>query len=153
MQLAVVEFARNVCGFKGANSAEINPKTRYPVIDLMEEQKKKLKEKEYGGTMRLGAWECKIISKTASFRAYKRHLVFERHRHRYELNNAFGDDLERNGMVIAGVNPRSNLVEIVEMPKHPFFVGTQFHPEFKSRPLRSHPLFREFIKSSLRLRN
>jgi len=151
MQLAVVEFSRNVCGLKEAHSAEINPKTKYPVIDLMEEQKKKLKEKKYGGTMRLGAFECKIAPKTISFNAYKSNVVKERHRHRFEVNNAFKSDLERNGMIIAGTNPELNLVEIIELPqeKHPFFVGTQFHPEFKSRPLQPHPLFKEFIRKSL----
>ncbi|MGB4253630.1 MAG: CTP synthase [Minisyncoccales bacterium] len=151
MQLAVVEFSRNVCGLKGAHSVEIDPKTKYPVIDLMEEQKKKLKEKKYGGTMRLGAFDCKIAPKTISFNAYKSNLIRERHRHRFEVNDAFKNDLERNGMIIAGINPELNLVEIIELPeeKHPFFVGTQFHPEFKSRPLQPHPLFKEFIRKSL----
>jgi len=151
MQLAVVEFSRNVCGLKNAHSTEMNPKTKYPVIDLMEDQKNKLKEKKYGGTMRLGAWNCKIFPNTISFRAYKSNFVSERHRHRFEVNNAFKSNLEQNGMVIAGVNPELNLIEIIELPqeKHPFFVGTQFHPEFKSRPLRPHPLFREFIKKSI----
>jgi len=151
MQLAVVEFSRNVCGLKGAHSVEIDPKTKYPVIDLMEEQKKKLKEKKYGGTMRLGAFDCKITPKTISFNAYKSNLIRERHRHRFEVNDAFKNDLERNGMIIAGINPELNLVEIIELPeeKHPFFVGTQFHPEFKSRPLQPHPLFKEFIRKSL----
>ena len=151
MQLAVVEFARNVCGLKEAHSVEINPKTKYPVIDLMEDQKKKLKLKNYGGTMRLGAFNCKITPKTISFGAYKHSLISERHRHRFEVNNAFRSDLEQNGMVVAGVNPELNLVEIIELSKkeHPFFVGVQFHPEFKSRPLKPHPLFREFIKTAL----
>ncbi len=153
MQLAVVEFARNVCKIKSANSREINPKTKYPVIDVMPEQKIFLKEKKMGATMRLGAYECKISPKTISFRAYRYNLVSERHRHRYELNNAFREVLERRGMIMAGINPEKDLVEIIELKNHPFFLATQFHPEFESRPLRPHPLFREFIKSSLRLRN
>lgn len=151
MQLAVVEFARNICKLNGANSTEINPKTKYPVIDLMEDQKKKLKAKNYGGTMRLGAFNCKIAPNTISFEAYKKSLVSERHRHRFEVNNAFKSNLEQNGMVMAGVNPELNLIEIIELSKkeHPFFVGVQFHPEFKSRPLKPHPLFREFIKNAV----
>ena len=151
MQLAVIEFARNICGFKKADSTEFDPKTKFPVIDLMEEQKKNIKEKRYGGTMRLGAYRCVIKPNTISFQAYKTPEVFERHRHRYELNNRFRKDLEEKGMIIAGVNPEMDLVEIIELPlsQHPFFVGTQFHPEFKSRPLRAHPLFKEFIRKSL----
>ena len=149
MQLATIEFARNAANLKNANSTEINPSTKHPVIDLMEEQKKKLKEKKYGGTMRLGAWECKIFPKTTSFQAYKRRLISERHRHRYELNNAYKAKLEKKGMVIAGTNPKIDLVEIIELKNHPFFVGTQFHPEFKSRPLNPHPLFKEFVKSCI----
>jgi len=151
MQLAVIEFARNICGLKKADSTEFDPKTKFPVIDLMEEQKKNIKEKRYGGTMRLGAYRCVIKPNTISFQAYKTPEVFERHRHRYELNNRFRKDLEEKGMIIAGVNPEMDLVEIIELPlsQHPFFVGTQFHPEFKSRPLRAHPLFKEFIRKSL----
>lgn len=151
MQFMVVEFARNVVGLKEANSTEINPMTKYPVIDLMEEQKKKLREKKYGGTMRLGAYLCNLKANTTAFKAYKKAEVYERHRHRYELNNNFRKILEEKGLIMAGINPELNLVEIVELPKskHPFFVGTQFHPEFKSRPLKPHPLFREFIRHSL----
>ena len=151
MQLAVIEFARNICGLKKADSTEFDPKTKFPVIDLMEEQKKNIKERRYGGTMRLGAYRCVIKPKTISFQAYKTPEVFERHRHRYELNNRFRKDLEEKGMIIAGVNPEMDLAEIIELPlsQHPFFVGTQFHPEFKSRPLRAHPLFKEFIRKSL----
>lgn len=150
MQLAVVEFARHVCGFKNANSTEINPKTKYPVIDLMEEQKKLLSQKAYGGTMRLGAYSCQLSPKTISFKAYKKHLISERHRHRYELNNNYKEKLEQKGLVIAGINPESSLVEIIEIKNHPFFVASQFHPEFKSRPLSPHPLFREFIRACLK---
>jgi len=149
MQLAVVEFARNVCGMKGAHTTEINSRTKYPVIDLMTEQKDKLRNKDYGGTMRLGAYQCKLIKNTRSQRAYKCSEAWERHRHRYELNNDFRKELGKRGLVIAGVNPEQDLVEIIELKNHPFFVATQFHPEFKSRPLKPHPLFREFIRSSL----
>ncbi|RLJ05354.1 MAG: CTP synthase, partial [Candidatus Aenigmatarchaeota archaeon] len=152
MQLAVIEFARNVASFKDANSTEINPKTKYPVIDLMEEQKEKLKEKKYGGTMRLGAYKCRLQQKTHAYKAYNNSLIFERHRHRYEFNNKYKNDLENKGMVFSGINPEMDLVEIIELKKsnHPFFVATQFHPEFKSRPLKPHPLFRDFIKSAIK---
>ena len=152
MQLAVIEFARNVASFKDANSTEINPKTKYPVIDLMEEQKEKLKEKKYGGTMRLGAYKCRLQQGTRAYKAYNNSLIFERHRHRYEFNNKYKNDLENKGMVFSGINPEMDLVEIIELKKsnHPFFVATQFHPEFKSRPLKPHPLFRDFIKSAIK---
>ena len=150
MQLAVIEFARNVCKLKEAHSAEFSSGTSQPVIDVMPEQDALLKEKKYGGTMRLGEYICKIKPKTISFKAYGVPTVSERHRHRYELNNEFKEILENKGMVMAGVNPERDLVEIVELPKHPFFVATQFHPEFKSRPLRPHPLFREFVKACLK---
>jgi CTP synthase len=150
MQLAVVEFARNVCQLKEAHTTEINPETKYPVIDLMPEQKIHLQDKRYGGSMRLGAYRCRLIKNTRTRQAYKCQEVFERHRHRYELNNDFRDILEKRGLVIAGINPEKNLVEIIELKNHPFFVATQFHPEFKSRPLRPHPLFREFIKAAMK---
>ena len=149
MQLAVIEFARNVCGLKDANSSEFSPNCKASVIDVMPEQKALLHEKKYGATMRLGAYSCQIRPNTASFRAYKSLFTSERHRHRYELNNAFRDVLEKRGMKMAGINPERNLVEIIEIPNHPFFVGTQFHPEFKSKPLKPHPLFREFVKASV----
>jgi len=162
MQLAVVEFARNVCGLKEANSTEFSSNCKYPVIDLMPEQRAILKEEKYGGTMRLGAYKCKIKPKTISFRAYRLALLrspkgevgcletSERHRHRYELNNEFREVLERKGMIMAGINPERDLVEIIELKNHPFFIGTQFHPEYKSRPLRPHPLFREFIRTAIK---
>ena len=172
MQLAVIEFARNVCGLKKANSTEFAPPTKTGlvdnVIDVLPEQKALLHEKRYGGTMRLGAYLCEIKPKTLSFRAYspvkaasktgKPFYTSERHRHRYELNNDFREALEQKGMVMAGINPERNLVEIIELKNgstgsphgHPFFVGTQFHPEYKSRPLRPHPLFREFIRACLK---
>ena len=150
LQLAVIEFARNVCGLKKAGSTEFYPRCPCPVIDVMPEQKVLLKEKRYGGTMRLGAYKCELKLGSKSWRAYGRQkYIFERHRHRYEVNNSFREILEKKGLVIAGVNPERNLVEIVEAPNHPFFVASQFHPEFKSRPLRPHPLFREFIRASI----
>ena len=150
LQLAVVEFARNVCRMKGAHTTEIDSQTKYPVIDLMPEQKINLQDKRYGGSMRLGAYRCQLIKGTRARQAYKSQEVFERHRHRYELNNDFRDVLEKKGMIMAGVNPEKNLVEIIELKDHPFFMASQFHPEFKSRPLRPHPLFREFIRAGLK---
>ena len=150
MQLAVIEFARNICGLKNASSSEFRKKCPNPVIDVMPEQKALLKEKKYGGTMRLGEYKCKIKPNTRTFRAYKRNSVSERHRHRYELNNAFREQLEAKGMIMAGINPKRDLVEIIELKNHPFFIASQFHPEFKSRPLKPHPLFREFIKACIK---
>ncbi len=149
MQLSVVEFARNACGLRRAASTEFSSKCQEPVIDVMPEQKALLKEKKYGGTMRLGAYKCKIKPKTVSFRAFRSFYTSERHRHRYELNNEFREVLEKKGMIMAGINPEKNLVEIIEIKNHPFFVGTQFHPEYKSRPLRPHPLFKEFVKAAI----
>ncbi len=149
MQLAVIEFARNICGFKKANSTEFSTDCQYPIIDVMPEQKNLIRDKKYGGTMRLGAYNCKLKPKTHSFKAYGRSNISERHRHRYELNNDFKETLESKGMIIAGVNPEKNLVEIIELKNHPFFVGVQFHPELKSRPLKPHPLFKEFIKAAI----
>lgn len=150
LQLSVIEFARNVCKLKGANSTEIDPNTKYPVIDVIPEQKALLKEKRYGGTMRLGEYLCQVKKGTISFKAYKKNLILERHRHRYEVNNEFRELLEKKGLVIAGINPQRNLVEIIEHKNHPFFVACQFHPEFKSNPLRPHPLFREFIRACIK---
>lgn len=150
LQLAVVEFARNVCGLIGACSKEFTSKCPYPVIDVLPDQKTLLKKKKYGGTMRLGAYKCRIKPGTIAARSYKALDISERHRHRFEVNNDFRETLEKKGMVMAGINPERDLVEIIEIKKHPFFVATQFHPEFKSRPLRPHPLFREFIKASIR---
>ena len=148
MQLAVIEFARNVCKIKNATSREFS-KIKNPLIDFMPEQKALLKENKYGGTMRLGAYDCKIIPNTFSAKAYNSSLISERHRHRYEVNNDYRDILEKKGLIIAGINPDKDLVEIIEVKDHPFYVGTQFHPEFKSRPLKPHPLFKEFVKASL----
>ncbi len=146
MQIATIEFARNVCNMKGAHTEEIDPKTKYPVIHIMKDQVKKMKDKDYGGTMRLGAYDCELKDGTISQRAYGKTIISERHRHRFEFNNDYREKLVKCGLVIAGTNPKQNLVEIIEIKNHPFFVGTQFHPEFKSRPLSPHPLFFEFIK-------
>jgi len=147
MQVAVIEFARNVLHLKGADSTEMNPKTPFPVIDLMEQQKGIT---DYGGTMRLGSYECRIIEKKSkTFQAYNKLTVFERHRHRYEFNEAFRKQFMKGGMYPVGVNPETDLVEIVEIPKHKWFVGVQFHPEYRSTVLNPHPLFIDFIKNSL----
>lgn len=147
MQCAVIEFARNVCGLKGANSTEFDPETSFPVIDLMRSQKAIRKK---GGTMRLGAYPCKISPGTKAGEAYGRDLVWERHRHRYELNNDYLEILEKNGLRVTGAYPKQGLVEIIEIPDHPWFVGTQFHPEFTSRPGKPNPLFNFFIKACKR---
>ena len=150
MQLACIEFARHVCGLKDAHSTEISPKTKNPVIDILAEQKEIINKKNYGGTMRLGAYICQLQKNTLSFSAYKKINITERHRHRYEFNNNYRERLEKQGLIFAGINPEKNLVEIIELKNHPFFVATQFHPEFKSRPLKPHPLFREFIRACLK---
>ncbi len=147
MQVAVIEFARNVLKWENADSTEMTNKTPYPVIDLMEQQKGVT---NYGGTMRLGAFECRIIEKDSNVcKAYNKLTIFERHRHRYEFNDAFKDDFIKAGMIPAGMNPETDLVEIVEIPKHKWFVGVQFHPEYRSTVLNPHPLFVDFIKNSL----
>lgn len=146
MQCAVIEFSRNVCGLKGAHSTEFNPKTKDPVIDLLPEQKD-ITDK--GGTMRLGGYPCKILSGTMAYKAYKSDVVYERHRHRYEFNNKYKEKLKSKGLVFSGHYQAKNLVEIVELKEHPWYVAVQFHPEFKSRFVRSHPLFKEFIKASI----
>ncbi len=153
MQLSVVEFARHVAGLKDATSSEFNKKSKNYIIDVMSEQKDLLKEKKYGGTMRLGAYNCKLKPGTISRRAYLQDIISERHRHRYEFNNKYRDLMEKKGMVFAGINPEKDLVEIIELKNHPFFVATQFHPEFKSRPLKPQPLFREFIKAAIKKRH
>jgi len=147
MQTAVIEFARNVCGMNNANSTEFDEDTKYPVISLLEEQKK---VKDKGATMRLGEYECRISKGTLAYEAYKKNSILERHRHRYEFNDKYGEVMKKNGMVFSGVNPESSLVEIVELKDHPWFVACQFHPEFKSKPDKAHPLFRDFIKAALK---
>lgn len=146
LQAAVIEFARNVAKLGDAHSAELNAKTPYPVIDLMPEQKD---VDEKGGTMRLGIYPCKIKEGTKAYDAYKDELIYERHRHRYEVNNHYREVLEENGLIFSGLSPNERLVEMIELPDHPWFVAGQFHPEFVSRPNRPHPLFRDFIKASL----
>ncbi|MDI3481960.1 MAG: synthase [Tepidanaerobacteraceae bacterium] len=146
MQCSVIEFARNVCGLKGAHSTEFDPYSPYPVIDLMPEQKG-IEDK--GGTMRLGRYPCGIRPGTKAMAAYGQEHIQERHRHRYEFNNDYREILTRAGLVLSGLSPDHRLVEIIELADHPWFVGTQFHPEFKSRPNRPHPLFRDFIKAAL----
>lgn len=146
MQMAVVEFARNVAGMTEAHSSEFNPNTKYPVIDLMPEQKD---IDEMGGTMRLGIYPCKITEGSKAYDIYKDELIYERHRHRYEFSNDFRETLSSKGMALSGLSPSERLVEIIELPNHPWFIGVQFHPEFKSRPNRPHPLFKDFIRASL----
>lgn len=145
LHMAVIEIARNVCGFDGANSTEIEPETLYPVIDLMPGQE----GVDMGGTMRLGLWPCRLEPGTKTQAAYGERTVFERHRHRFEVNNSFRQSLADAGLIASGCSPDGQLVEIMELKDHPFFVGVQFHPEFKSRPTRPHPLFREFIGAAL----
>jgi CTP synthase len=145
MQCAVIEFARNVCGLDGANSSEFDAGTAYPVIDLMPEQRQ---VSQMGGSMRLGAYPCEVKDGTAAHSAYGTGEISERHRHRYEYNNLFRDVMLEKGMIISGTSPDGNLVEMVELGDHPWFVGCQFHPELKSRPSRPHPLFREFVSAS-----
>ncbi len=145
MQLAVIEFARNVCGIKEASSTEFDPTCKEKIIDLMADQKSVV---NLGGTLRLGNYECKIDKKTITYKAYKEENILERHRHRYEFNNNYKEVLEKHGMVFSGINEKANLVEIIELPKHKHFIACQFHPEFKSRPTKAHPLFSSFIKAS-----
>ena len=172
MQMATIEFARNVLGMRGANSTEVNEKTKYPIIHIMASQQKYLEKRQYGGTIRLGAWPCKIKKDTLLYKSYKKfgnglsnpwykinfltngkykpkkaNLIFERHRHRFEFNNKYRKKFEGNGFVISGTSPDGNLVEAIELKNHPFFVGTQFHPEYLSRPLTPHPIFVSFIEA------
>jgi CTP synthase len=146
MQAAVIEFARNVCNLKGANSTEFNKNTKHPVISLLEEQKQ---IKNMGATMRLGAFECKLKSKTKAKAAYNKDKVSERHRHRYEFNNHYREIMKKKGLVFSGLYTKADLIEIVELENHPWFVACQFHPEFKSKPDKAHPLFRDFVKAAL----
>ena len=154
MQLAVVEYSRNVLKWKGANSTEIDPNTDYPVIDILPEQKKKLEKKQYGNSMRLGNYAASILQKTIAEKAYGKNEITERHRHRYEVYPAIMQDLRDAGLVLSGLSPDGTLTEIIELPKkqHPYFLACQFHPEFLARPLSPHPLFDEFIKASIKNR-
>ena len=146
MQLAAVEFARNVCGLTGAHSSELDPNTPYPIINLLADQENVV---EMGGTLRLGSYPCTLVEGSVAHKEYGEINITERHRHRYEFNNFYRDRLTQKGMVLSGVSPDGKLVEIVEIPEHPWFVAGQFHPEFKSRPEKAHPLFAGFIKASL----
>lgn len=149
MQCAVIEFARHVCSMADANSSEFNPNSAHPVIDLMPEQ---IDVEDLGGTMRLGLYPCKVYPDTLTSKAYNAELIYERHRHRYEFNNAFREEIVGKGLVLGGTLPNGRLVEIVELPEseHPWFLGAQFHPEFKSRPTNPHPLFRDFVGAAVK---
>jgi len=146
MQCAAIEFARNCAGLKSANSTEFIKRAKEPVISLLEEQRK---VKEMGATMRLGAYPCRVAKGTRAYQAYRKEFILERHRHRYEFNNRYRNALSKKGLIFSGINPDKNLVEILELKDHPWFVGVQFHPEFQSKPDQAHPLFREFIRSSI----
>ena len=161
MQMATIEFARNVAGLKTANTTEVDDDTPHPVIHIMPDQEKKLLNREYGATMRLGGCDCVITRGTKTEKAYLNSGVVkktgpakinERHRHRYEFNNGYRDKLVEAGLVIAGTTPDGKLVEIIELKDHPFFVGTQFHPEFQSRPFSPHPLFNGFMQAVVKLK-
>ncbi|MDO8495446.1 MAG: CTP synthase [bacterium] len=149
LQLAVVEFARNVCGLKDAHTLEVNPEAAHPVIHTMADQIGKIKNKEMGGSMRLGAYKCQLAKNSLCAKLYGTNLISERHRHRYEVNNKYRKALEQKGLVLAGHNPKHDLVEMIELPGHKFFVGSQFHPELKSRPLNPHPLFVGLVKAAI----
>ncbi len=149
MQLMAVEFARHVLKWRDANTTEVDVATKHPVIDLLPEQERLMKEHHLGGSMRLGAYPCRLTSTTKTAAMYDRRQVIERHRHRYEFQNRYRQDFERAGMVIAGVEPKRQLVEILELPSHPWFVGTQFHPEFLSHPLQPHPLFVGLLRAGI----
>ncbi|MBU0637181.1 MAG: CTP synthase [Patescibacteria group bacterium] len=159
MQMAVIEFARNILGFKKANSEEIDPKTAYPVIHIMSDQKEMLAKKQYGGTIRLGGWPCQIVPHTHLYEVYQKKflvnndkniIISERHRHRYEFNNDYREKFSQAGLKICGTSPDNKIVEAIEITNHPFFIGTQFHPEYISRPLNPHPLFVEFVRVCLK---
>jgi CTP synthase len=145
MQCAVIEFGRNVLNLEDANSSEMNHRTPFPVIDLMEEQKQ---VNNMGGTMRLGAYACNLNKDSFAYKAYGKENIKERHRHRYEFNDKFRDDYIKAGMMVTGINPETSLVEIVEIKNHPWFVGVQFHPEYSSTVANPHPLFVAFIKAA-----
>lgn len=150
MQIAIIEFARNVLGLEGANSAEINPETNYPVIDILPEKKSLT---DLGGTLRLGEYPCKLNKESKSYELYADEMIYERHRHRYEVNNDYREQLLSGGMIFAGTSPDDHIVEMVEIPSHPWFVAGQFHPEFKSRPNKPHPLFRGFVTAAAEYSN
>jgi CTP synthase len=147
LQLALVEYAQDVLGLKDANTTEFDPATKNPVIDFLHDQYAGIK---MGGTMRLGLYDCTVQKGTLAYKCYGETAIKERHRHRYEFNNQFKAQFEASGMVFSGINPQAGLAEIIEIPSHPFFIASQFHPEFTSRPLKPNPLFREFIAASIR---
>ena len=150
MQCAVVEFARNVLGYADAHSREMSPDTKHPVIDIMAEQKNIT---NMGGTMRLGAYPCKVSEDSNLFRAYGETMISERHRHRYEFNNKYIEEFKKHGMKITGINPDTNLVEVVEIEDHPWYVASQYHPEYKSTVARPHPMFVGFVEAMLKYHN
>jgi CTP synthase len=147
LQCAVIEFARNVCGMQGAHTTEIDKDTPHPVVCLMEEQEKVV---EMGATMRLGAWPCTLKVGTKAAEAYEGLEISERHRHRFEVNNSYRTALEAKGLVLSGLSPDGKLVELIELPDHPWFVGTQAHPELKSQPVLPHPLFKAFVGAAIK---
>ncbi|MCC6563714.1 gamma-glutamyl-gamma-aminobutyrate hydrolase family protein, partial [Candidatus Uhrbacteria bacterium] len=148
MQMATVEFARHVLGMKHAHTTEIDPKTPDPVIHLMNEQEEKMKNKDYGGSMRLGDYPCHLKPGSLARKLYGSELVLERHRHRFEYNPEYRERFEKAGFISSGLSPDNSLTEIIELKKHPFFMGSQFHPEYTSRPMRPHPLFLGFAKAT-----
>lgn len=150
MQLAVIEYSRHVCGITDATSREFKENPQNPVIDVMEEQKDLLKNHNYGGTMRLGAWDCTLNKNTKVYNLYNKQEISERHRHRYEVNNNYREILEKNGLIFSGINQEKDLVEIIELKDHPYFTACQFHPELKSRPLNPHPLFKGLIEAIIK---
>lgn len=150
LQLMVVEFARHVAKLDKAHTEEVDPKTPYPMIHILPEQEQLVRSKQYGGSMRLGLYDCKIVPNTLASKAYKAEKIQERHRHRYEVNNELLPRLEKKGLIVSGINPQRKLVEIAEIADHPFFLGVQFHPEFLSRPLAPHPLFRAFMNAAIK---
>ncbi|PIT86305.1 MAG: CTP synthase, partial [Candidatus Magasanikbacteria bacterium CG10_big_fil_rev_8_21_14_0_10_43_6] len=150
MQLACVEFVRNVLKKESAHTVEVDDATSHPVIHINPNQAKNVRENRYGGTMRLGAYDCTLKKGSKAQKAYGKGMISERHRHRYEFNNDYRAEVDNAGLEMVGINPESDLVEIVELKNHPFFVGTQFHPEFKSRPMNPHPLFLAFVKAALK---
>jgi len=157
MQLACVAFARNVIGLEGANSVEIDPETKYPIIHMIPSQKELMERRAYGGTMRLGAWDAKVEEKTMAYDIYSKYneisekgITSERHRHRYEFNDEYTKEFEKHGMIISARSVVEHLAEIVELPRdvHPFYLGTQGHPEYKSRPIKPHPIFMAFLEAT-----
>jgi len=153
MQMATIEFARNVARLKGANTTEVDVNAKHPVIHIIPDQEKKLLARDYGASMRLGAWDCVLKKGSHAEKLYGAHKISERHRHRYEFNNKYKAQLEKAGLIVSGTSPDGKLVEIIELADHPFFMGSQFHPEFKSRPLNPHPMFKGFLAAIVKEKN